>query len=48
MKIIFSLLLLCLLSACEAGKFTPERHALYESGVDCEKTPERCVKGYPW
>jgi len=40
-----------MLSACsvKVGEFTPERHALYSEGQpDCDKTPERCINGYPW
>lgn len=48
MKIILTVLVFFMLAACVAGEFTPERHALYESSVDCEKTPHRCVQGYPW
>ncbi|MBQ7285284.1 MAG: hypothetical protein IJW72_03420 [Alphaproteobacteria bacterium] len=48
MKILLTITLLFSLMACVAGEFTPERHALYESPVDCQKTPNRCVHGYPW
>ena len=50
MKKIFALLVVLLLGACvEVGKFTPETHALYDTGhPDCDKTPEKCVHGVPW
>ncbi|MBQ8661382.1 MAG: hypothetical protein IJ482_03565 [Alphaproteobacteria bacterium] len=48
MKLTITALLLLSLAACSVGEFTPERHAQYESSVDCEKTPQRCVRGYPW
>ncbi len=44
-----ALIALLLLTACTVGEFTPERHAMYDEGrPDCQKTPERCVNGYPW
>lgn len=48
MKFLLTVVALFTLAACAAGEFTPERHALYESPVDCEKTPHRCIQGYPW
>lgn len=48
MKIIFTLMLTILLSACKVGEFDPERNAYYAGSTDCEQTPEKCVNGYPW
>lgn len=48
----YILLLLLLLSACEAGKFTPQRNRLHNMGREgiCEQNPSRCIEGtnIPW
>lgn len=50
MKKAIALILLVVLTGCvRVGEFTPERHAQYELGKpDCDKTPEKCIKGVPW
>ncbi len=49
MKVFLGLFALFLLVSCKVGEFTPERHALYDlNRPDCEKTPEKCINGYPW
>lgn len=50
MRKVLSLILLLMLTACiEAGKFSPERHALHEYGhPDCQATPEKCVNDTAW
>lgn len=48
-NLLLLLLVVCGLSACKVGDFPENRRAMYEMGqADCEKTPERCVQGYPW
>lgn len=45
----FLFVFLLILSACQVGELPPQREALYNKNtVDCNKTPEKCVKGYPW
>ncbi|MBQ9731546.1 MAG: hypothetical protein IJV97_00460 [Alphaproteobacteria bacterium] len=45
----FLLIFFLLLSACQVGELTPEREALYtKNTVDCNKTPQKCIDGYPW
>ena len=49
-KKFFVVALLLLLTACEAGKFTPERNRLHEMGREgiCEQNPKRCIDGVAW
>jgi len=51
MKKTFILILLLLITACEAGNFGSKRERLYEMNSDkeiCEKHPERCISGVSW
>ena len=45
------LLLLLLITACQAGNFGEKREHLYEMNSDkeiCAKHPERCTSGVSW
>lgn len=46
-NIIIALFFITLLTACEAGKFTPQRNRLHTMGREgiCEKNPSRCIDG---
>lgn len=49
MRILILFTVLLGLGACTAGNIPPERQALYDSNKpDCNKTPEKCIHGYPW
>ncbi|MBR2033154.1 MAG: hypothetical protein IKA03_00595 [Alphaproteobacteria bacterium] len=51
MKLCFMFLALMTLTACsfEVGDFGEKRQSWYDKNtVDCNKTPNKCVNGYPW
>ncbi len=49
MRYLLAILVLFGLGACTVGDIPPERQALYDSNKpDCNKTPEKCIHGYPW
>ena len=48
MKLISLLLIsICLLNACTAGKFTPQRNRLHNMGREniCAQNKQRCIEG---
>ena len=51
-KILICFCLFTFLTACEAGKLTPDRERLHTMGQTeiCEKNPDRCIDGtnIPW
>jgi len=46
-NIVIIFLFLIVLSACEAGKFTPQRNRLHTIGREniCQQNPYRCIDG---
>lgn len=49
MRLVMALLMLLTVAACKVGDFGEDRFKQYElNQPDCEKTPDRCIDGYPW
>lgn len=46
-RIFITLLIILSISACEAGKVTPQRERLHNMGKEniCRENPQRCIKG---
>ena len=49
MRFMIVVLLLVAVAGCKVGDFGEDRLSEYElNRPDCQKTPDRCIDGYPW